>query len=218
MSGANDTSELHAAVHAGLLRAIASIDAGHAAILRDQAGQDGAESLQYAPTHLCLAVARRLGAAETAAVAAAGTLAALVEMARTFAAIAGPGGAVAVRWGLPRTLNAVDAFYVLAQKLLGGLPPTSPAASRLAAAAAVDAALRAFAADLSKAPDADEGVIRSVRMLYPAALALAGLAAGLDTAAIGRLAEAGGHPALTVAPAGSLPPEVAAIIDAVATA
>jgi hypothetical protein len=138
---------------------------------------------------LCLLAADALSAPSGAAQPAAVALSMLEAMSSTFEQLDHQGAALA-RYGTPRSLNAGDGFYALAQSALLHATDGGEPEQRLAAVDLLDATCRAHAEDLRLAATGAS----HASSLRSAAIEFAALAAGVSTA--------------------SLPPEARAKIDA----
>jgi hypothetical protein len=90
---------------------------------------------------------------------------------------------------MPRSLNAGDAMFALAQEAILAAPNELTADDRLAAATFVDRCARELVEALHAAPDGSMSA--GLRALLPSALALGGLLGGADRARRERLAELG---------------------------
>lgn len=155
-------------------RSLAAEEGAHAALLHAQLTDGGRGGEDPAPL-LCLAAAEALGSKAEAALPAATALLFLGEMARVFGDVE-TGGGLAGPWGMPRALNAGDAFFALAQAAL--LADASADAERqLRALARLDEAARGLCSELA-------GESATGRSLLVAALGLAGIAAGLSDEAL----------------------------------
>jgi hypothetical protein len=91
----------------------------YALLVRQQIAMVEDDDEVLLPGLLCLITAEAFGADADEALQTATALSLLGAMARVFDDIAAEGPAGLEReWGMPRTLNAVDAFYALAQTLV----------------------------------------------------------------------------------------------------
>src|SRR5688500_8173346 len=99
-----------AALEAALTRAIDSLAASHAVLLSHQVETGASRE----PGLLCLLAADALGASGGIVEPAAVALSLLDAMATTFEGLDEEGAALS-RYGMPRSLNAGDGFYALAQ-------------------------------------------------------------------------------------------------------
>lgn len=165
---------LDALLRESVKRSLAAEEGSHAALLHAQLTDGGHGGENPAPL-LCLAAAEALGSEAEAALPAATALFFLGEMGRVFRDVA-EGGGLAGPWGMPRALNAGDAFFALAQAAL--LADASADAERqLRALARLDEAARGLCAELV-------GESAAGRALVVAALGLAGIVAGLSEEAL----------------------------------
>ena len=182
------TAELRAVVVLALQRAVDSLEGGYAALLRDQLRNTEVDASLYGPSVFCLGLGRLITGTEDLALPAATALGLLEEMARVFVDLEAAGSDLVSSWGMPRSLNAGDAFYAAAQRVLlddQGLAPPR----RLRALGVLSAASRTFAEALHAwGPGGRDGVARASRALYPAAAALAALCCDLDADLTARLA------------------------------
>jgi hypothetical protein len=169
-----------------LRRSVAAAGFSHSELLREQieaaAGQDQPAAL------LCLRLAEAVGGKADAALPAATSLALLSLMGRVLVGLEAQGGgaSLSTAWGMPRSLNAGDAFYALAQDVLLRNEGGMPAERRLLEVDTLDEASRAYAEALQAAPEgmqleAGEQALRS------AAAALAGIVCGTDGDTMTRL-------------------------------
>ena len=164
-----------------LRRTLERPDLSHFALLREQTRTGPARDL---PGLLCLLGAASCGAPAERALPAATALALLGEMERVFEAIADEATeGLEAQWGMPRALNAGDAFFNQAQAAVlpaaGGLD----ADGRRALFALYDSACRAFSETLAGTGDARE----ARRGILAVALCLGALAGGLSIDARSRL-------------------------------
>jgi hypothetical protein len=183
-----------------LQRAVGAVSFSHAAMLGEQLERaveaEAAEpSLVLLPGAVCLCLAEILGGPVEGARAPAAALCVLALAGSVFAELEASAGAdrLSARWGLPRALNAADAFISVAQDSLmrfHGLDDLAPAIAMLAA---LDAAERDLAEAVLRRADAFEAESAGsvVRSLMGAAYTLAGLATGQTPAAIEILGERG---------------------------
>ena len=163
------------------LRAIDSLDFSHAAPLRQQlAHPDETSDL---PALCCLLAAEVASDEPEQALPAATALALLGEMERVFSAIAGEGeDGLEANWGMPRTLNAGDAFFNLAQAVLLKANDGSDSGRQVLLTTCLDKACRAYAESLfERSPSAKRRVVS-------AAIVLGALAAGAEESMADQLA------------------------------
>src|SRR4051794_3436369 len=163
------------ALEAALTRAIDSLSTSHVVLLSHQVEPGGSRQ----PGLLCLLAADALGAPSGAAEPAAVALSLLDAMGATFAGLDEEGAALA-RYGTPRSLNAGDGFYALAQSALLHAQDTGEPEHRLAAIDVLDATCRAHSEDMRLAAT---GAVRP-SSLRNAAIEFAALAAGVSTASL----------------------------------
>jgi hypothetical protein len=158
-----------------LRRALDNLATSHAVLLSHQieAGASSDAGL------LCLLAAAALEAPSGAAEPAAVALSLLDAMSATFEGLDEQGAALA-RYGTPRSLNAGDGFYALAQSALLHAEDAGEPEQRLAAIDLLDATCRAHAEDirLTAAGVAPASSLRN------AAIEFAALAAGLSGASL----------------------------------
>jgi hypothetical protein len=165
-------------------RAVEGHGGTHAELLREQVARSAGD---HSAALLCLLGASACGASPEQALPAAKALALLAEMENTFDSIAAEeaGGLVEI-WGMPRTLNAGDAFFNLAQAAFLEAVDAIEAPRHRAAFALYDIACRGFSESLADAGP-DEAARRQV---LAAALALGALLVGAPPAVIDELAAA----------------------------
>jgi hypothetical protein len=175
--------ELQSRLSAALQDASASADGESGFLVRQHlSAQDDANAAVMMPAVFCLGLGHALGGTEEATLAPAVSLALLGQMARVFCDL-DTGTGISVAWGMPRALNAGDAFYVMAlERLLQGCAGLSPE-NGVEALRTLDDATREFSealqASTALGPD---GLAQAARSLYPFAGRLAGLMLGLDDA------------------------------------
>jgi len=169
------------ALEEALTRAIDSLSTSHAVLLSHQLEMGNSRE----PGLLCLLAADALGAPQGAAEPAAVALSLLDAMAATFDGLDDEGAALS-RYGMPRSLNAGDGFYALAQSALLHVSDAGDASQRLAAIDLLDATCRAHAEDMRLA--ATGGQPGST--LRNAAVEFAALAAGVSSASLPAAARA----------------------------
>jgi hypothetical protein len=183
MTPTSQLLELQSRLSAALQDASASAKGESGVLVRQQLSakdEPGADAMM--PALFCLGLGRALGSSEEATLAPAVSLALLVQMARVFCDL-DTGTGISAAWGMPRALNAGDAFYVMAQeRLLQGCAGLSPEIG-VVALRTLDGASREFSEALqaSTAAGAD-GLAQAARSLYPFAGRLAGLMLGLESA------------------------------------
>jgi hypothetical protein len=159
-------------LEAALTRAIDSLSTSHAVLLSRQL-EDGRSR---DPGLVCLLAADALGAPAGAAEPAAVALTLLAAMNAAFAGLDEEGAPLS-RYGMPRSLNAGDGFFALAQSSLLHAADAGDAAQRLRAIDLLDATCRANAEDLRLQAE-------NAPLLKNAAVELAALAAGRAMASL----------------------------------
>ncbi len=174
---------------AALSRTVDGVSLSHAALLKDALAAVEADATAPQPALLCLLTAEALGARPGDALPAATALALLAAMGSVFESIArdqteGP----LARSGMPRTLNAGDGFFALAQTSLLALEGT--AERRLEATRLLDETARAYLEALNTRWD-EAPSDGSYAALLAGACALGALVAGGDDATRARLADFG---------------------------
>ena len=163
------------ALEAALTRAIDSLSTSHAVLLSHQVETGASRE----PGLLCLLAADAMGAPAGAAEPAAVALSLLDAMAVTFGGLDEEGAALS-RYGMPRSLNAGDGFYALAQSALLHATDAGDADQRLQALQLLDATCNAHAEDMRLAAAGAP----SVSTLRNAGIEFAALAAGVTTASL----------------------------------
>ena len=140
-----------------------------------------------------LAAAEAVGGAYEAALPGAVAMALLSQMALVFTGMENSGGAASLStaWGMPRSLNAGDAFFAMAQESVLAAPAELTAADRLQATRILDGGSRDLLDALFAANGNADPVAIGLRALLPAAMALGALLGGADAGASQRLAELG---------------------------
>ena len=169
----------------GVAAALNGIDYSHADLLRHEAVHAEAVHLDLMAAAACLYAAEALGGDAEAALPPATALALLETMADVFRDISeegyGRSPGLLDDWGMPRTLNAGDALFVLAQQRV--LDTSKDATVALSAAERLDLAARDLCESL---PSASVG-----NALLPAAMSLAALSSGSDAETAERFADLG---------------------------
>ncbi len=140
----------------------------------------------------CLAASQAVGGSADAALSGAVAIAYLSQMALVFTGLENSGGSASLStaWGMPRSLNAGDALFALAQESILLAPDELTHETRLKATRVLDDGIRALVEVLFAAVDGDP-VALGQRALLPAAMALGGLLGGGDDASQSRLAKQG---------------------------
>jgi geranylgeranyl diphosphate synthase type I len=188
---------------ADLRRTLEASDLSHAALLREQfaamstAGTGGDTGPELLPSFLCLSTAEALTGRADEALPPATALALLATMGRVFAELAssgagrtGAGSHLEAAWGLPRTLNAGDAFYAAAQSTLLGAPGGTPERN-LKALEMLDSASRAYSDELHQRLALPRDRVSHSAALLSAGTALGALYAGAGPAVVEALAAFG---------------------------
>lgn len=150
-------------------------------LVREQ--MEAADPAEYESASLiCLAAAEAVGSPPEAAVSGAVSLAFLSQMAVVFTRLENAGGApsLSTAWGMPRALNAGDAYFALAQEcLLSGMEEI-PFEDRFAATGLLDRGGRALLNYLQEKAIDGSSIASSQRALFPAALSIGALLGGAD--------------------------------------
>ena len=175
MNNADPFAAYRPALEAALSRAFDSLATSHVVLLSHQV-ETGASR---AAGLLCLLAADTLGAPSGSAEPAAVALTLLDAMSATFQGLDEEGAALA-RYGTPRSLNAGDGFYALAQSALLHAQDNGETEQRLAAIDLLDATCRAHSEDMRLAATGTA----PPSSLRNAAIKFAALAAGLSTASL----------------------------------
>jgi hypothetical protein len=167
--------------------AVAAQPFNHAAVLQQQLERYSEAAappdVLLAPS-LCLLIAAAFGSTGEAALQPATALLLLGLMAEVMLDLQPEpgvaGSQLATLWGMPRALNAGDAFYVLAQKALLRRAPGLAPEARGDALVLLDRAARNTSEALARAGALSTRARRVLvqRTLLPVALALGGLAGG----------------------------------------
>ncbi|HEX5141335.1 MAG TPA: hypothetical protein VFX19_10345 [Dehalococcoidia bacterium] len=175
----------------GLEQAAADIDFTHAQLVREQLSARTLDE-ELVPAILCLRMAESIGANAESALPGATALALLAEMATVFLSLtSGHGGpSLSTAWGMPRTLNAGDAFFAAAHHAILADPQEISGQSRLQAAAILDDATKGLM-EMLNAGGEGVTVAEGSRTLLPAALLLAGVYAGADDGTVQALKRLG---------------------------
>ncbi len=180
-------SQLHEAIEA----AAGEIDFTHADLVGEQlAATQGGESL--VASIVCLRTAEALGSDAAAALPGATAIGLLAQMADVFLSLESQdgGASLSTAWGMPRALNAGDAFFAAAQHTLLNDGGEISVQRRLLALSILDDATREFMETLNAAGEGAT-VKNGERSLLKAALLLAGVYAGSDDDAMSRLKRLG---------------------------
>jgi hypothetical protein len=176
--------QLRERIVGALQHAIDGLDEGYAAPLRSQLR---VENDSYDAAALCLGLGSIAGA-EAKTTPCALTLGLLEEMGRVFMGLE-DGSSISGVWGMPRTLNAADGLYALAQHLLQTAEALDEA-EKLAALSIFHDAARTFSEALQAwSAGGAAGLQKAARSLYPAAASFASLCGGFeDSVRVGMLA------------------------------
>jgi hypothetical protein len=181
MTPPSQLGELQSRLSGALQGAAGTADGESGVLVRQHlSAQDEAGADAMMPALFCLGLGPALGRGEEATLAPAVSLALLAHMAHVFRDLdAGQG--ISIAWGMPRALNAGDAFFVMAQEqLLQGCAGLS-SEDCLEALRTLDGGSRVFNEALQASTAAGaEGLEQAARSLYPVAGKLAGLMLGLD--------------------------------------
>jgi hypothetical protein len=183
MTVPSQLGELRSRLGAALEDASASADGESGVLVRQHlSAQDEAGAGAMMPALFCLGLGPALGRGQEATLAPAVSLALLGHMARVFSDM-DSGKGISTAWGMPRALNAGDAFYVMAQEqLLQGCAGLSSEIG-VEALRTLDGASRVFSEALQASTAAGAyGLDQAARSLYPFAGRLAALMIGLGGA------------------------------------
>jgi len=175
----------------GLDRAVSEIDFGHADLVREQvAAYEGGDGL--VASIACLRMAEALGVDAAAALPGATSLALLAQMAVVFLSLESQdgGASLSTAWGMPRALNAGDAFFAAAQHTILADEGEISVQRRLRALSILDDATKDFMEVLHAAGEG-AGVKDGERSLLIAALLLAGVYSSADDETMSRLKRIG---------------------------
>ena len=172
----------------GITGCLDDTEFGSGQLVREQI--EASEGSGYQTAALaCMAASQAAGGSPNAALPGAVAIAYMSQMAIVFTGLENAGGAssLSTAWGMPRSLNAGDAMFALAQKSLLDSPDDLPAEVLLQSTAILDTASRVLVdALLARRTDSDANDL-SQRSLLPAALALGALFGGRDTSRSDRL-------------------------------
>jgi hypothetical protein len=178
-------------VYRSLLRsaldsAVDEIGFSHGELVREQVGAAVADESEL-PALLCLRVAEAVGGNASVALPAATAFALLTEMSRVLLSLESA-PSLSTAWGMPRALNAGDAFFAAAQDALLSSSEELTAEGRLAAVRILDAACRDFLEALYARAEGGDSP-KPLRILYPAAVALGAIAGGAGGSTLSGLDE-----------------------------
>ncbi|MPZ48677.1 MAG: hypothetical protein GEU75_05080 [Dehalococcoidia bacterium] len=163
-----------------LRRAVDGVSLHNGAVLRQQVSSGSESDAGLLPGLLCLLTAEALSGRAESALPAATALTLLTTMAEVFGTIsvASNDEGLIHSWGMPRTLNAGDACFALAQETL--LKAHSlDAGRRLKATGLLDRAARATSDSLFERASANATSVSRAELLS-AAMALGALSAGAN--------------------------------------
>jgi len=175
----------------GLDRAVSEIDFGHADLVREQvAASEGGDGL--VASIVCLRAAEALGTDPKIALPGATSLALLAQMADVFLSLESQdgGASLSTAWGMPRALNAGDAFFAAAQNTVLTDDGEISVQRRLRALSILDDATKDFMEALYAAGEG-AGVKDGERSLLSAAFLLAGVYSSADDETMSRLKRVG---------------------------
>jgi hypothetical protein len=175
-----------------IARRLEALEFSHGQLVREQIEAAAAEDYETAAL-ACLAAAEAVGGLPDAAISGATALALLAQMGLVFTGLENSGGAASLStaWGMPRSLNAGDAMFALAQMSLLSGRDEMTAAKRLQATAILDGGSRALVEALVTTGRQEDAAATSQRALLPAALSLGGLLGGADDTTRERLKSLG---------------------------
>ena len=170
--------------------AIRAVGFTHAELVQEHHASQAGESLL--PGIVCLRAAEALGASAESAAPGATALVLLWKMGDVFLSLESQdgGASLSTAWGMPRALNAGDAFFAAAQNTVLTDQGEISVQSRLRALSILDDATRGFMEALLAAGDGAT-VAQGEHSLLVAALLLAGVYAGADDEAVSRLRRLG---------------------------
>src|SRR6185503_12201169 len=143
MTNTNPFASYRPVLDEALRRALDSLATSHVVLLSHQVDTGASRDAGL----LCLLAADALGAPSGAAEPAAVALSLLDAMSATFEGLDEESAALA-RYGTPRSLNAGDGFYALAQSALLHAQDAGEPEQRLAAIDLLDATCRAHSEDM----------------------------------------------------------------------
>ena len=175
-----------------IARSLESVDFSHGQLIREQI--EAVDAAEYETAALaCLAAAEAAGGSADSAVSGARAIALLSQMGLVFTSLDNSGGSASLStaWGMPRSLNAGDALFALAQASLLSGPDELTTAKRLQATVILDEGTRALVDALLALGEKNDAATMSQRALLPAAMTLGGLLGGADENARDRLSMLG---------------------------
>ena len=171
-------------------RALSDLRFGHGELAREQVSASDPAEYETAAL-VCLRATEAIAGSPDAALAAATALALVSQMGLVFTSLESQNGAASLStaWGMPRALNAGDALFASAQRVLlsAGLEVTAD--QRLVAVRLLDEAARSFLDAIHAAGKAPDLLAISQRALLPSAVRLAALFGGASDGIKGRLEE-----------------------------
>jgi hypothetical protein len=176
----------------GIDRAVSEIDFSHAELVREQvAASEGGDGVVAGI--VCMRAAEALGVDADMALPGATSLALVAQMAAVFLSLESQdgGASLSTAWGMPRALNAGDAFFAAAQNTLLADDGEISVQRRLRALSILDDATKDFMEVLHTA-GSSASVKDGERSLLSAALLLAGVYSGADDETMTRLIRLGG--------------------------
>jgi hypothetical protein len=165
----------------GVTRFVAELEAGSSQLVREQL--ETADTAVHEPAALaCLAAAEAVGGTAEAATPGAVSIALLGQMGLVFAGLENSGSpaGLSTAWGMPRSLNAGDAMFALAQESILSAPNELTAADRLTALSLIDHGGHDLVEALHAAGPEDPTEVAGQKALLPWALSLGGLLGGAD--------------------------------------
>jgi hypothetical protein len=175
-----------------IARSLEAIGFSHGQLVREQIEATAPGDYEAAAL-ACLAAAEAAGGSAEAALPGAVSMAFLSQMGLVFMGLENSGGAASLStaWGMPRSLNAGDAMFALAQESLLAAPEELTAEERLQATVILDGGSRDLVDALFGMSGEGDAGATGQRALLPAAMALGALLGGGDEKVRERLAELG---------------------------
>jgi hypothetical protein len=164
-------------------RAVDAVDYGYGKLMRQELQSLSGDEDLLLPGLLCLATADALGERSAEAMPAATALTLLSAMRRVFGDIAGDEGVLGENWGMPRALNAGDAFFAVAQRSLLDAAQRLDPERQAWSMRTMDAACRGLSVEMKHAEHGPT--------LYSAGAAFGALFAGADDPRVESLAAFG---------------------------
>jgi hypothetical protein len=162
----------------------------HGELVQEHQASQAGESLLAGI--VCLRAAEALGSSAESAVPGATALVLLAQMGDVFLSLESQdgGASLSTAWGMPRALNAGDAFFAAAQNTVLTDEGEISVQRRLHALSILDDATRGYMEALLAAGEGAT-VAQGEQSLLVAALSLAGVYAGADDEAMSRLRRLG---------------------------